>query len=173
MKIGVLAAALAWLATGLRAQGVDGDAIVAAHNKWRAQVGVGALSYSPELAASAQAWADELKRNNQCRMRHSKTEGRYGENLFWASAVVWSDGRRELSQVAPEKPVDSWGSEKRDYDYARNRCAPGKMCGHYTQMVWKTSTRVGCARAVCEDSREQVWVCQYQPAGNVVGHKPY
>ena len=47
------------------------------------------------------------------------------------------------------------------------------MCGHYTQMVWQTSTKVGCAMAVCEDSQEQVWVCQYQPAGNWVGKKPY
>jgi pathogenesis-related protein 1 len=173
MKIGFLLMALVLSATGARAEGVDAAAMLAAHNKWRAQVGVEALSYSPELATSAQAWADELKQSNHCRMRHSRPDGRYGENLFWASAVVWSDGRRELSQVPPEKPVDSWGGEKRDYDYAKNRCAPGKMCGHYTQMVWKTSTQVGCARAVCEDSQEQVWVCQYQPAGNVVGRKPY
>lgn len=40
--------------------------------------------------------------------------------------------------------------------YATSSCKPGKMCGHYTQMVWKTSTKVGCAYAVCEDSQEQV-----------------
>lgn len=152
---------------------VDSAAIVAAHNKWRAQVGVAELSYSPELEVSAQAWVDHLKQNYHCNMRHSKPEGRYGENLFWSSAVIWSDGRRELKQVQTEEPVDSWGSEKGDYDYANNRCKPGRMCGHYTQMVWRTSTKVGCAIAVCEDSKEQVWVCQYQPAGNRVGSKPY
>lgn len=169
----VLWAALLLGATLAQAQPVDAPAMLAAHNRWRAQVGVGALSYSPELAASAQAWADTLKQTHSCRMRHSDTQGRYGENLFWASALVWSDGRRELSKVAPEKPVDSWGSEKRDYDHARNRCAPGKVCGHNTQLVWQASTTVGCARAVCEDSQEQVWVCHYQPAGNVVGRRPY
>lgn len=172
-KMEALFVALMGLATAVQAHDVDAAAIVAAHNKWRAQVGVPGLRYSPELAASAQAWADELKRTNHCRMRHSKPEGQYGENLYWSSAVVWLDGRRELSKVPAEKPIDSWGSEKRDYDDAKNSCKPGKMCGHYTQMVWKTSTQVGCAMAVCEDSQEQVWVCQYQPAGNVVGRKPY
>ncbi|MDO8263646.1 MAG: CAP domain-containing protein [Gallionella sp.] len=156
------------------AGGFDTAAFVTAHNKWRAEAGVTEkLSYSPELEVSAQAWADNLKQTNHCRMRHSKGEGRYGENIFWASALAWSDGRKELQQVSPGRVVDSWGSEKADYDYANNSCTPGKMCGHYTQVVWRTTTAVGCAMAVCEDTRQQVWVCQYQPAGNWVGNKPY
>jgi len=163
-----------WLLTGLAAaQAIDRAAMLAAHNRWRAQVGVGELTYSPSLEVSAQAWADQLKQTNQCRMQHSKTEGRYGENLYWSSALRWSDGRREQAQVPPAKVVDSWGSEKRDYSYEKNSCKPGKVCGHYTQVVWKTSTEVGCAMAVCADSQDQVWVCQYQPAGNWVGRKPY
>jgi len=173
MKIKTLFLVLMLGATCAQAGGVDSAAIVAAHNKWRAQVGVGKLSYSPELAASSQAWADNLKQTNQCRMRHSSPEGKYGENLYWASAAVWTDGRRELQKVPSTKPVESWGNEKLDYSHAKNSCKPGKMCGHYTQVVWKTSTKVGCAVAVCEDSQEQVWVCQYQPAGNWVGSKPY
>jgi pathogenesis-related protein 1 len=106
-------------------------------------------------------------------MRHSKPDGKYGENLYWGSALNWSDGRKELQKVSPAQVVDSWGSEKLNYDYANNSCRPGKICGHYTQMVWRTTTTVGCARAVCEDTQQQVWVCQYQPAGNIVGNKPY
>jgi pathogenesis-related protein 1 len=155
------------------AEGVDSAAIVAAHNKWRAKVGVGKLSYSPELAASAQTWADNLKQAHHCRMRHSQTKGKYGENIYWASASVWTDGRRTLQKVTSAKPVDSWGSEKADYNYATNSCKPGKMCGHYTQMVWKDSKKVGCAMAVCDDTQDQVWVCHYLPAGNWVGMKPY
>lgn len=150
------------------------EAFITAHNKWRAEVGVvEKLSYSPALSVSAQAWADKLKQTNRCQMRHSKSEGKYGENLYWASAMNWSDGRKELQKVLPEQVVDSWGSEKADYNYANNSCTPGKMCGHYTQMVWRTTTTVGCAMAVCEDTQQQVWVCQYQSAGNLVGSKPY
>lgn len=159
----------------LSAQAADFDTteMLDAHNQWRAKVGTPALIYSSELAASSQRWADHLKAKNQCRMQHSKSDGKYGENLYWASAVRWSDGKREVQQVSPQKVVDAWGSEVKDYDYSLNICAQGKMCGHYTQVVWKTTRSVGCALAVCEDSREQVWVCQYQSPGNWVGQKPY
>ena len=152
----------------------DPAAFVAAHNKWRAEVGVKEkLNYSPALAVFAQVWADNLKQTNHCQMRHSKPDGKYGENLYWASALNWSDGRKELQKISPQQVVDGWGSEKVDYDYANNSCTPGKMCGHYTQLVWRTTRTVGCAMAVCGDTQQQVWVCQYQPAGNWVGKKPY
>ncbi len=152
---------------------VDRAVILAAHNKWRAAVGVAGLSYSEKLEASAQAWANKLRDAYHCHMRHSDPHGKYGENLYWASAIMWSDGRREVQAIAPEVPVDSWGKEKADFSYTDNRCRPGKTCGHYTQVVWKDTHTVGCAYAVCEDSKEQVWVCQYQPAGNWVGERPY
>jgi|GEM_PF-608881 len=152
---------------------VDPAAIIAAHNKWRAEAGVAEeLSYSPALALSAQAWVDHLKYANHCRMRHSETNGQYGENLYWASAVKWSNGKKEMQQVSPEAVVDSWGKERANYDYAKNRCKPGTMCGHYTQIVWRTTSAVGCGSAVCEGTNEQVWACQYLPAGNWVGRGP-
>lgn len=159
----------------LSAQALDFDAeeMVAAHNRWRKTVGAPALTYSTELAASAQAWANHLKQSNHCQMQHSQPDGRFGENLYWASAVEWSDGRRELQKVSPKTVVDDWGNERADYDYKNNSCTKGKMCGHYTQVIWKTTTTVGCAIAVCEDTREQVWVCRYQPPGNLVGNKPF
>lgn len=151
----------------------DSQKMLAAHNRWRAAAHVPVLSYSPELAASAQEWANSLKDNNHCQMQHSKPAGRYGENLFWASALKWSDGKRELQKVTPNKVVDDWGSERADYNYQNNSCAGGKMCGHYTQLVWRSTTTVGCAVAVCDGTREQIWVCQYQPPGNWVGEKPF
>ncbi len=173
LKFNLAITALLLGATCANAGEVDREAIVAAHNKWRAEVGVGKLNYSTGLEASAQAWADALKKTNHCQMRHSAPDGKYGENLFWASAIKWSDGRRELQHVNADEPVNGWASEKAYYDYASNSCESGKVCGHYTQVVWKTSTKVGCAYAACDDSHDQVWVCQYEPAGNVVGRKPY
>jgi pathogenesis-related protein 1 len=156
---------------------LDGDqqqALVAAHDRWRAEVGVPGVRWSASLGSAAQQWADHLASRNACAMRHASRDilGDTGENLYWASAIRWSDGRRELQKIAPDKVVDAWGSEIRDYDAASNRCAPGKACGHYTQVVWRDSREIGCAMAQCED-KSQVWVCRYRPAGNVVGLRPY
>jgi pathogenesis-related protein 1 len=93
-------------ALSAQALDVDEDGILAAHNRWRKTVSAPPLSYSPELAASAQEWADHLKQSNQCKMQHSKPDGKYGENLYWASAIEWTDGRRELQTVSPKKVVD-------------------------------------------------------------------
>ena len=148
--------------------------IVAAHNRWRAAVGVPALTWSERLAALAAVWADTLKAQNACAPRHSpdNAKNRTGENIFWASPVSWSDGRKEPQKLRPAAVVDDWGGESRDYDAARNSCASGRMCGHYTQLVWRDTREVGCGHAVCADGA-QVWVCNYAPPGNIVGQRPY
>jgi len=133
--------------------------MLAAHNAARREAGVPALNWTATLAASAGRWADTL-RGQECRMRHS-SGGNVGENLAWAS------GQR----LSPAQVVGMWMSERRDFDAARNTCAPGKVCGHYTQVVWRDTTQVGCAMARCGNS--EVWVCQYAPPGNFVGRRPF
>lgn len=161
LLVGLLGSFAAWGA------GVSPKEMVAAHNIWRAQVGVGEVTYSEELAASAQAWAEHLKTTRNCSMKHSS--GKEGENLYWAGA--WSNGPAQ--DVMSKEVVDSWASEKKDYTYEDNSCGAGKVCGHYTQVVWKNTTTIGCGMAVCDSPKNQVWVCQYLPAGNYVGQKPY
>ncbi|WP_052177778.1 CAP domain-containing protein [Methylotenera sp. G11] len=161
------------LVPAAHAEAVAPLAVVAAHNKWRAEAGVQALSHSPKLAKSAQAWANHLKQSQHCTMQHSKPKGSYGENLYWASPLMWSDGRKELRKVSPTEVIDSWANEKDDYDLARNACRTGAICGHYTQIVWRDTAKVGCGMATCSDSREQIWVCHYSPAGNIAGETPY
>lgn len=146
-------------------------ATITAHNKWRTAVAVPALKWSATLANTAQAWADNLKAKQACKPVHSKAAG-LGENLFWASAMMYSDGTSKMQAVTPAQATDAWGNESKDYTYATNTCAAGKVCGHYTQLVWKATTEVGCGKAVCADNT-QIWVCNYTPAGNYVGKKPY
>lgn len=113
--------------------------LTAAHNQARADVGVAALQWSPELAAYAQAWANQLAANN-CTLAH-RTGDSYGENLFWKSHGATS------SEV-----VAQWAAEKATYDHPSNSCS-GTTCGHYTQIVWSSTTELGCGMAARRENR--------------------
>ena len=146
---------------------VHPSTMTAVHNQWRSQVGLPGLRWSEKLADVAQTWANSLK-DDSCGFYHSGNG--YGENLYKATPIMWSDGRRELQDKSPKEVIDSWGNEIEDYSYSDNSCSG--VCGHYTQVVWKETTEVGCAMSVCND-KSQIWVCSYYPAGNVVGKRPY
>ena len=133
--------------------------MVAAHNALRDEVGVPPLKWSDTLAAHARERADTIKRQD-CTLQHLQEEI-YGENLVWSS-------RRNLS---PEQVVAVWGAEAAKYDYTGNQCARNDVCGHYTQVVWRSTITIGCARARCH--KGEVWVCNYNPPGNWIGEKPY
>lgn len=131
---------------------------LAAHNVARAMVGVGPLVWDPAIAAYAQWYANQ--RRGDCRLIHSRSN--YGENLFWGSGKEWS----------AREAVESWVNERRDYNYATNTCNPGRVCGHYTQVVWKNSVRLGCARVRCNSGAIFI-TCNYSPRGNFIGQRPY
>ncbi|MEN8213517.1 MAG: CAP domain-containing protein [Pseudomonadota bacterium] len=154
----------------------DMEAFLQPHNAIRSQHGLPALKWSAQLAGYARQWADHLQQRNNCNMKHRPRRGRfaqqYGENLFWTGARRWSDGRIELQTYSPEMVTHAWADEMRDFHYPGNRCRPGKVCGHYTQIVWRDTREIGCARAVCRDL-SQIWVCNYNPPGNYIGEKPY
>lgn len=145
--------------------------LVRSHNRWRNQVNVPRLKWSRAVARIAQNYANNLKVTHACNLVHS-TAGNLGENLFWASPLNYSDGSSAVQIITPTQVVDNWASEKTDYNYAGNTCAAGKVCGHYTQIVWRNTVEIGCGRAVCADN-SQVWVCNYNPAGNIIGQRPY
>ncbi len=80
--------------------------------------------------------------------------------------------------------------ELANYCVSCNRVAPlaavccvcsGGMCGHYTQIVWRSTQKLGCGIKVCTKNSPfgasfPTWtyvVCNYQPPGNIIGQKPY
>lgn len=141
-----LVASLGCIAPGL-AQDVAGETL-AAHNSLRAQHGVPPLAWSADLAASSKAVAD------QCVFEHSSTGN--GENLAQGTTGSYS----------PASFVKDWYNEIASYDFAQGTSTGGEI-GHFTQVVWKSTTQVGCALAQC--SGNDLLVCQYAPAGNVDG----
>ncbi len=146
--------------------------ILQAHNVVREKVGVPKLHWSKNLADYARQWANILAEKNSCRMQHRPPGSPYGENLYWASPIRWSNGKRELQQIRARHVVEEWANEADSYDYQGNTCRAGQTCGHYTQLIWKNSLQLGCAMAICRD-KSQVWVCNYDPPGNFLGKLPY
>ncbi|XP_050210682.1 basic form of pathogenesis-related protein 1-like [Mercurialis annua] len=131
-----------------------------AHNAARRAVGAGlpAMSWDNNLAAYARNYANQ--RINDCALEHSS--GPYGENIAW--------GRPDLLGTAA---VKLWVDEKAFYNYNANSCAPGEQCGHYTQVVWRNSVRLGCARVKCTNGAGTFITCNYDPPGNFIGERPY
>lgn len=137
--------------------------IVAAHNRLRSAQAVRPTYWDHALAASADAYAAQLARTG--RFAHSPQGGRpgQGENLWMGTRGAFSFDRM----------VADWGSEKRLF---RAGQFPGvsttgrwQDVGHYTQIIWPTSVRVGCAMR--SSAARDYLVCRYGQSGNVFGER--
>ncbi|XP_076150431.1 cysteine-rich secretory protein LCCL domain-containing 1b [Alosa pseudoharengus] len=158
----------------------DMQLILDLHNKLRGQV------YPPASNMEYMVWDTELERSAE----------------DWAHTCLWEHGPSHLlTQIGqnlgahwgrdrpPTFHVQAWYDEVRDfsYPYAQDcnphcpyRCS-GPVCTHYTQLVWATSSRIGCAINVCYNMNVwgMIWtkavylVCNYSPPGNWWGHAPY
>lgn len=136
-----------------------------AHNVYRAQVGVPSLSWSPSLATSAQQWANQLAAQDSG-LRHSNTEA--GENVAWGTPSAY---------FSLTDHVDAWAAEQNNnyipgIPYAQAEAQATGVIGHYTQIVWRNTTEVGCGVAVSASDGEFL-VCQYNPPGNFINQVPY
>jgi pathogenesis-related protein 1 len=134
------------------------------HNKVRKDVGSPPLKWDVELAEYAQEWAEYLAFVKNCQIQHrvfdpSKNRG---ENIFWGSG-------KEYSALDAS---ESWYSEINDYTYSVVNYQNYYKTGHYTQMVWKNTKKVGFGIAKCR-SGAIIIVANYYPCGNVIGQKPY
>jgi hypothetical protein len=142
------------------------ERLLAAHNRERSAAGIPPLAWDPALAAEAASWGGELAASGE--FEHDPDTGGedpQGENL-WA-------GTR--GAYAPEEMVGGWIEEKRYFRPGRfpDNSLTGDFAdvGHYTQLMWRETGRVGCALA--EGAEEEVLVCRYRTAGNVVGERPF
>ncbi len=149
-------------ATGSAFSKAEMDAIVAFHNKVRKEVGAPPIEWSQELAARAQEWADYLAKMNKFEHRpHSgKYAQKYGENIAGA-----------MSEQQGVEACKMWYSEKKFYKGGKLTGANWYKSGHYTQMVWGKTTKIGLGKA--KGKRWAIIVGNYDPAGNMMGEKPY
>lgn len=144
-----------------------------------------ALVWDADLAEFAAHTASGCKMahtSNAQRSQISNWLGHYaGENLAigYRSGMRLSDGNdaAKLNQYFSQA-IHGWWQEQADYDYASNRCAPGKMCGHYTQLAWRQTSKIGCGLVMCDPLPDYGRLgynlaCNFMPGGNIVGQRPY
>ena len=141
--------------------------ILAAQNRYRAEVNVTALNWSENLSQQAQQCADYNAANflPQGRQKHCPKSG-FGQNIALATLSL----HRTLAQM-----VDQWGDEKRnfingEYPSVSATGSPGAV-SHYTQMIWQETEEVGCGKA--NSSGYEILVCDYSPRGNINGTAVY
>ena len=146
------------------------DEIIRIHNAVRAEVGTASLKWNCDLAKFSQSWAnaDTFEHSTQQQREQIIKGGVAGENL----AI---DSGSTALMAALNK---GWIDEKQFWNNNSNACATGKVCGHYTQMVWKTTNEIGCgiirnSKKLGDEFQSSYFVCTYYPGGNVGGEKPY
>jgi pathogenesis-related protein 1 len=149
---------------GSRLNALEVRQVLASHNRARAEVGIPPLQWSDVLAAYAQEWADHLASTSR-RMEHRPHSGRWkqehGENLF-----MGTDGYYDVADA-----VITWEREKFAYDGRAIDQSNVHACGHYTQLIWRNTKRIGCAKVRCAGN--VIVVCNYDPPGNVLGQTPF
>lgn len=154
------------------------EVTVAAHSAARAEVGVGPLRWDPSLAAIAEAWVRQCRNVEKPFELVDHNAGRsvgyptlVGENIYGSKATA--SGVSAVGRWVGEKVYchhDTNGCESTCGLEGNEQC----VCGRYTQVVWRDTTRVGCARDSCPGlAYGNTVVCNYAPAGNVGDPSPY
>jgi hypothetical protein len=151
------AATAAYVATSAGLDDVNYK-ILSAHNMERAEVGAPPLQWDPSLAIAAASYGPALSRIG--RLVHSPRAGRGNqrENLWMG----------QQGRFRPDQMVAAWSNEKRLFFPGQfpnvSRTGNWADVAHYTQMIWKTTTHVGCA--IYRDGAWDYLICRYSPPGN-------
>lgn len=167
-RIGISAAAVAATALLSGATSFTGgfeQRVLNTHNLERTSLGLAPLRWNSGLAADAQRWANYLAATGRFEHAPDTRVDPQGENLWMGTRGYFS----------PEAMVSAWVREKRYFRPGRfpNNSTTGNVedVGHYTQIVWRDTGQVGCARASNRD--EDFLVCRYSEAGNYIGERPF
>lgn len=161
MPIGLaLAAALSAAVPTLPPRQTHGIAgrLLAVHNAARAEVGAPPLAWDEELARSAARYGPRLAALK--RLVHSPREERPGQRENLAMDLDW--------RGTPESLATMWVAEKSLFVPglfpAVTRTGKWEDVAHYTQMIWKGTTHVGCA--IHDEGGWRYLICRYSPPGN-------
>jgi pathogenesis-related protein 1 len=121
------------------------------------------LTWDSTLADEAQGWANTLA---------PVTDN--GVFLCHTPGIFSTEGETIALAYSVPEGVQAWLNEKSNYSYPTPfSLTQPAVYGHYTQMIWKDTTRIGCGKATPGTSSYILLVCRYAPPGNIVGQLPY
>ncbi len=141
------------------------DRLLDTHNRERAAVGSHHLVWDKTLARDAERWAQHLAATKSFKHAPRRSnEALFGENI-WGGTT---------DRFTPEHMVGRWIEEKA---YFRKGAFPNNSVtgdvsdvGHYTQVVWRETRKVGCG--LSRNKQRDILVCRYSSPGNIIGQKP-
>jgi uncharacterized protein YkwD len=139
------------------------------HNKVRAIHHVGSVSWDDALAADAEKLA------RSCTNKHDLFGGSYGQNI---AASADSRENAYTLEEAMKKGAEGWYNEVElmGGNFGSATISDSRVL-HFTQVVWKGTTKIGCAAHYC-GTQGNIFpppfysyfvVCNYAEAGNMGG----
>merc|ERR1712137_617740 len=141
--------------------------IVTEHNNVRTNVNPPANPPIPNVSYDANIETNVAgPYASQCVIAHNPNRGQLGENIYAESPYTSFTN-------ALRNAMFYWAGEVQYYTITATSqsCQSGKVCGHYTQVVWENSTTIGCGVANCNNMA--FVVCNYSPPGNWNNLLPY
>jgi len=165
----------------VRTETADGETTGSQNTKLPAASKLKPLQWSESLAQVATEWA------NGCHFGHNPDRNKKLEGITKNDLDGYSRGSfcgeniaansKEASWDTISHGIKSWAKEAEDYQYGPFQSG-GPVVGHFTQMIWADTQYVGCGVKYCSKlggfpAGGTFLVCNYYPAGNMVGQKPY
>ena len=146
--------------------------LLSQHNRYRKMHGVPELTLDNELIKLAQDYSAVLAYKTDVYYiapsnNKNKNKEKVGENIFTCTSIL----KEKCYTESSTKPVDDWYKEINKYNYND----PGFTLdtAHFTQIIWKDTTKMGCGASVRTDEVTYKVVCNYYTAGNIVNIGKY
>ena len=146
------------------------EVLLAQHNKYRKMHDAPELTLDNELIKLASDYSAALAFKSDIFSitpsgSKNKNKENLGENIFTCTSVIKPD----CYDVSSTKPVDEWYNEINNYNYSQ----PGFTIdsSHFSQLVWKETSKMGCGASVRDDGVTYKVVCNYYTAGNILSSK--
>jgi pathogenesis-related protein 1 len=136
------------------------EGMLAAQNAARQRIGLPPMTWSPELAAKAEASASAEAKGKCTINSAAKTAAAEGVAVYWSAGLRRVGGAAGVQSILPSFLVSEWSTGRLDYDLARYQCRRDGPCDQYAKMASPGAKQVGCAMAICP-SQAQVWICRY------------